>query len=422
MPRIVAAVFLLAFASQTMPAPLLCGRVETPDGKPVAGARVELFEQYCGLPRPGAPPRHTWDRVSRVETDAQGAFAFPCGTEDDFRRVLPSSGFLVRAIGEAGSSMIREVVLREEGLDTGPLVLLPSVEVTGAIVDGKGAPVCGAWAELRVILWRDRGLRIESHSLLLVDRSDGSGRVRFPPIPHRDDWSLGVKVEHPDFTVAIADLDTAGILSGKPLRVALAAGLTVTGRLCLADGSPAADVEVTSGERPFDSSHSRLEAQTRTDAEGRFTVRGVPVRRGALKFGGRPGLSRCLEGFAGSDGDTVDVGTVTLEAGRPVAGRVLRPDGSPAARVCVRLSRWGHGDVAGTGTDDEGRFRFEDVPPDNYVAEAEMEVEPGDELRGSATDVRPGAENLAIRLTRAGSVLFVFHAAARPSPGPGADR
>lgn len=107
-----------------------------------------------------------------------------------------------------------------------------------------------------------------------------------------------------------------------------------------------------------------------TRSDGSFTVRAI-VGDAKLDWNWAP---EELGGFiAGPEfGELtvppqgVDLGDLTLQPLRPVTGRVLKPDGSPAVGTVVRPSTYGLRHVDSVETNDEGRFELT-IP---YIPEA----------------------------------------------------
>jgi 5-hydroxyisourate hydrolase-like protein (transthyretin family) len=137
-------------------------------------------------------------------------------------------------------------------------------------------------------------------------------------------------------------------------------GATITGHFLHADGSPVADARVqVNGEDGF-----TFLAATSTDADGAYTVEGLPA--GAVKVAFiRDGLSQWAHGkrnvfeadvITVADGATTTVDEVALPTGR-ITGTLLDPAGQPAPGVDVRaFSVNGDGSQGFARTGDDGRF------------------------------------------------------------------
>jgi hypothetical protein len=148
---------------------------------------------------------------------------------------------------------------------------------------------------------------------------------------------------------------------------------TVTGQVLLADGNPAAFVDVYIE----DWSQNRWPDwmgfdQTTTARDGTFLLAGLHHIDGQVRVAikGASG-SACSEPFAiGSSGTTMGVPPVKLSSPAVVEGTVVDGHEHPAPGVCVWLRDWDFakgsqksGSVVEAVTDRQGRYRFVGVPP-----------------------------------------------------------
>lgn len=194
--------------------------------------------------------------------------------------------------------------------------------------------------------------------------------------------------------------------------VVLQPGGTVSGLVLGPDGQPLEDatLQYCAGPPPVgDLDRARREHTAngghwlapRTDAEGRFTLRGVPVGEGHA-WADREGLlATPSDGFAveaGAEVSGIAITLATLPREDVIAGIVLDGEGNPVPFAPIQFdyrgwfSTWSHATVS----DRQGRFeelcegtaarRVRAIDPDGRRADAVVE------------DVRPGTAALELRL------------------------
>src|SRR5262245_27934604 len=137
MPRLLFLAALL-LAGPTPAQPVATGTVIGPEGRPMAGARVELipilsgFEQGLrGLESPGAPPP-----AAVAATDGTGRFVLPAATPGIWKVVVRG----------AGAVPLQYVPLPlTEPLELPPAILAADAGAPLLVTDAAGKPVAGAW-------------------------------------------------------------------------------------------------------------------------------------------------------------------------------------------------------------------------------------------------------------------------------------
>jgi len=246
------------------------------------------------------------------------------------------------------------------------LTLRPAAAVTGTVVDSRGEPVA------------DVGIRIASRS----DRSRGDslsgpqGRFFVAPLePGGPNRIYAEKRGYAPSTVDLPLLEPRRTVTD--VRVVLREGRSAHGRVVTAAEDPVAGAEVRLLPRPQSSSMMERFFQrrlgldrdaTHSDAEGAFVIENVAEGLYNLRIeasGFAPAEVPGLEIPAG-DG-LVDLGTVVVETGVRVEGRVVDPDDRPVAGARIRAvpqgSGWGNRrnqPFEGT-TDAAGHFAFGDL-------------------------------------------------------------
>lgn len=324
---------ILAYGTATAERPAECRLPQ------VTQASGRLLDAETGAPIPGARVMHLGRPVG--ETDAEGRFSFPEQNRN-----------LAFAL----------VVFWKEGYDTRQVKLVLGeprdhrlarvAALRGRVVDERGSPVSAA----RVVLERD-----------LVAWSGADGDFEFTFL------SPGIRrlrASRSGYVDAVVRMEVGYAPDTATLQ--LLRGSRVSGRV-LRDGEPALGVrvEVHDGKKEI--------ARAFTDGQGRFLLRGVPTTGTNIVASEERRRSRyqALEGLA--EGALVGPLALELKEHLPLAG-VLRSDaGRPLAGVRVACGN------RETVTDEQGRFRFENLPVQRYHVraeapkhlEAELQVYPG---------------------------------------------
>ncbi|MEM0913147.1 MAG: carboxypeptidase regulatory-like domain-containing protein [Planctomycetota bacterium] len=240
----------------------------------------------------------------------------------------------------------------------------PLRDLAGRVVDGGGQPV--ADARLR---WSGDpyGRFVEPAE------ADAEGRFSFDRIPAVD----GVLVaEAPGFARRVVRMEG----DAKETTVRLDVGRGITGRVVDASGKPVDDVwvlPITSTPWSHLCGQDALRGRsTRTDADGRFTLKHLPpdVTFTFLKagFSDRRGVRLAFDRSH----------EIKMLAGGAVRGRVVGPDGRPVERFVLTFGAPRHrepGDRVGgffagyswpgvTFTDADGRFQVTDLTAGSVVS------------------------------------------------------
>jgi hypothetical protein len=329
--------------------------------------------------------------------------------------------------------------------------------VLGHVVDAAGRPIAGADVRLTRL---DRDLGPLSYSSMRATRSDAAGAFRFDGVAHSS-WLLDARdgqryLPYPRRIVMkrqgqAVDADelklepaatVEGVVKdefGRPIEgVGVAVG---DGGLQGKNVDPVAVIDLHTGQTfklPPGSSYPRLPLRIAlTDAEGRFRLGPIlPEIPTSLRIGGLAAYhDTTVTNVFAPAGGAASV-EVVLRRGASVVGRLLLPDGRPAAGARVSLllletqpsqdawivlPRGSDGqcgvEAAGLVTGPEGLFRFEGLHCGRYVVTAdvhgfarstssllailrdgdvvpiEMELEFGRAVRGRLAD--PGAMGVA---------------------------
>ena len=314
------------------PAPVLEGRVQGPDGKPIAGAIVVARSKTA-----------TWtDPPLSTTTDAAGSFRLPVKTGAAHDVWAHARGLAVAKRDDVrpGTSLLFR-------LENGGAI-------EGVVRNSSGSPVAGARVESEP---NDQVPTWVVGAGTTATSTDRNGRFRLGGLDRRAQTVVAAARGQ-------GRARRQGLLSGHHVELILVPGASITGVVVDAEGRPLPNVVV------------RLDAQQRigwlpppctTDAKGGFAYDGVApgtyslvARDPKLGVAVSPGIEVGAEGEVRRD--------VILLPGVAVVGRLVDPEEEPVpGRVVV-------GELAGepvasaaaqalsadAGTD--GRFRIEGVP------------------------------------------------------------
>ncbi|MBL9089330.1 MAG: carboxypeptidase regulatory-like domain-containing protein, partial [Planctomycetia bacterium] len=331
-----------------------------PEGRPVEGVAIRVFEQHPSPLRIDARATTDAAGVARIgdlppSTKVWAEATHPTRDTDPWTAVLlPASGEVAR-----------------------DLVSRPGRTRRGRVVDaGTGAGIGGARVG-------------ETEWMLRSVMTDADGGFVFAGW---EEWGNSpVCVEAEGYARAVQ-----GLLEFDDVTVALARGGAIVGRVTDGERRPVRDAEVFAiAERtsPIESPRGREGLRTRTGGDGRFVLGTLSHDRPHTLVVMAPGFGRTLLDVPPrADGPgRLDVGDVVLPAGRRVAGRVRTVDGGRVAGATVTLvganddrGRLRHADApaadgveddfgrsAEAHTDDLGRFGFADLAPGAYVVRVE---------------------------------------------------
>ncbi|HYU34499.1 MAG TPA: carboxypeptidase-like regulatory domain-containing protein [Thermoanaerobaculia bacterium] len=317
------------------------GRVLDPDGAPQPGATVDA-EAYQNGP--------VWERdwapcptEQSVTADAQGRFAFQRLGPDWYELRASAPGSLEGVVegirldaGMAGEEQeIRLGRLEADEGETADAVPEPkededAIEVHGRILGPDGSPVEGALVSVA--------------EQSVSSERDGAFAIR-----------CGCRSDEPQEIVAekcgFARGRTTVLLASdrvQDVEVRLEAGAQISGRvLGLAGGDlPGVETYVTDGET--------VRGEARVDAEGRFRLSPIPA--GTWEVQARSGYRFAKAPVILEPGQTEASVELSFAPVQEVSGRVLDPDGLPAAHASVSASHPPEEHLGDTFTHVDGTF------------------------------------------------------------------
>ena len=391
-----------------------------PDGRPAAGVRVAprmLVGRNAPDPAPGfavQPPTDAVERLAR-RTDGEGVVVLPglprqanahlavLGDDRfaqlDFRDAVP--------LGDAAVTQAK------------PLRLKRGASVAGRVVYGDGRkPAAG-------VVVRVQGVSVTQTYGWGSAESDADGVyciTRLPPGRYNAYADLPAALDAEWAVAALENLEVAegAQLAGKDLT--LVRGGVVAGRLVAADtkrGLAGLGVGLHGPARPKSSAGVR---RVVTGEDGSFAFR-VPPGAQYVYFMDMPPEGYLREPLAARDVVVEDGGkaVVTLELARdpspPVEGRVLGPDGQPAAGAWVSAEVPGRAlpESRSARASAAGRFRFAALPPGTLLRATRDKLE-----TAAAVEVKGGEDDVTLRLaekTRTSLRVSVRDAEGKPVRG-----
>lgn len=342
------------------------GRVVNESGQGVAEAKVWLTERFKFGQAPPQHPVQEEPRLFRI-TDARGAFRFEqleAGKEMELWAWHPDY---------AARSGIAFAALGTEPQELPPIVLAFGGVVKGVVQDTGGNPI-QATVELglqdrqnfRLGSFEEQRAQDERLGRLRTLVTDERGRFEFRGVAEGTIWALRAVAEG----YATAELPAVYIQPGKTLEEQLLVMGTehrLTGVVLTDERTPVGGALITVSRtqpRPV------FSAQARSEADGSFTIRGLPQ--------GYYGLAATLDGYGYGRVPRVETNSAPVEVVLPkkggVSGRVTDANGAPIAQFTLELMRArNQGDMLGptelswTISDANGAFRIEGLDPGTFV-------------------------------------------------------
>lgn len=322
--------------------PSVAGRVQSEDGRPLAGMQVAA----------GGPGR-AW---RRAVTRDDGTFEVSGLDAVPLRLTVRDPERLWR------EERIEEVLPPRDGL---AITLRRDPDAPGRILfrctDAAGRPVPGVALESsREGAGRPTGLGSAE--------ADGRGQFRTGQLQagrYRLVLSRGGEA------IAVEDVAVEPGRSADLGTLRLAPAATLRGRVVLEGGGPPAEAFVLLGDCPFPEPEA-------VGHDGALSLRALPPGRGVLRVV-HPACEPAIVPWAAGPGETADLGEIRLRPARGAVRGSVRPTGGPIpAGTTVRLRRE---DVLGrTGLDREatpgpdGRFEFPGVPSGTWRVSAAVPV------------------------------------------------
>ncbi len=297
------------------------------------------------------------------------------------------------------------------------IALPPAAAVGGSVVGQDGGPLGGVALEIRLRTpswhlpapirnWAHGGWR---------GRTTSRGAFRAAGLPAGID--LRLVLELGGFAPQVLDLEALEPFEDRSgLEVVLRPGHRAGGRVIDRDQVPVAGAEIRLQAPPDDDRRAARRRSGGAAAEphitgetGRFELTGVAAGRYDLEVWAAGHVPATVAGVRVTEGESVtDFGTVVLDPGASIAGRVTDPGGGAIAGAEVTADPYPP-DYGGPRrprqravTDAEGRFAVAGLPPGRPVT---LLVTRKGYADGGARDLTPpSGEPLAVVLRPAGSL------------------
>lgn len=288
----------------------VAGRVTTKDGRPVAGARLNLFQGFA-----------FFDARSAF-TAADGAYEFRAVAAGDY--VVSLGRFEANASGPT-----QRVKVPEDGTATADFVTEGDTTASGTVqgrVTVGGAPAANA----TVTAIDERGFG-DAVSV----KTDAEGRYVATGLrPGRITVSVGT-------ATGLQDSDATRLADAtQPATLDFAFGTAaVKATLVGSDGRTTVSgawVQVESAAaKPGQEGWQTIKAVIQSDNAGLLVAQGLEPGPYRLRISGVGYAARLTDAFTVGEGESRDLGTIRLESGGGIAGRVTDETGTPLEGIGV---------------------------------------------------------------------------------------
>ncbi|MFO1077409.1 MAG: carboxypeptidase-like regulatory domain-containing protein [Planctomycetota bacterium] len=299
------------------------------------------------------------------------------------------------------------------------LTLTEGGTVLGIVTDPTGAPLADARVAhqpmTNVPLLGDMSTQLGASVLAQIAeggvRTDAEGRFRLTGLA--DPGEFCVVAAHPSFGASVA----RGVHMGdEDVAIRLTTLGKVFGSVTAGGSEPVSEFTVRVVRTMFLVMKTPVRTEVVHAADGAFALVGIPPGDYSLEIAAE-GMSTSQTNLRVADGD-VDVGTITLQRGASIAGRVLADDGSPVRGALVRRRQGAmadnpmlamfNGGSASVRTGADGAFRLGPLPPGKLQLLASaagfasgrserVELAPGQDLEGLVITLGHGG-SIALRL------------------------
>jgi uncharacterized GH25 family protein len=389
----------------------IAGKVLNPEGAPVAGASIKLKEVGGGRQQYWGGPDN--DPVAAT-TDAAGAFSI---------RGLGKGPFTVTARASSFSDGVENNV--EGGREDLVINLKAGLAIEGIVVDEvTGAPIPG------ITLYSNPKAPAAGEMQMRMPRSATSGKDGTFAI--RDlasgSYMLSVMMNWNDASSDYSQKTVDNVDAGaKDVRVALAKGLPIAGKVVHEDGKPASGAYVQAiGKDANGNPDWQKQRGGQVNADGTFRLGGLPAGNYDLTINAGWGGGNA-QGVAPTTMKGVSAGTedlvVTVRKGLTITGKVVDEKGNPPSQP-GNLQVTASGGAAPGGADNswgnfgtDGAFTTQPLDPSKTYDLTVMGIQ--GYVGGTAKGITPGSKDVILTLRKGGSIAGTVVDDAGKSVGKG---
>lgn len=341
----------------------LAGTVTSPDGTPIEGAQVTLFESRMEFPTGmGGAGRATFARKTPAgtgATDEEGRYSIPLDIKPPIAVSATADELAERTVSLYPGNMKRELDPWGRRIVRVDFVLPPEARLAGRVVDEAGAPVPGASIEA---IQHDTSTWGVSNRVLRTATADAAGGF---VVAGLRDVPCKLRLAHDGF--ATAEHVVENVSEVRDWKLSRAGG-AIAGRVVLqATGEPVAGavVQAWKGEPENRGNEDPIGTSTTTGADGTFRIE--PLQASFWDVVASAGALRCVDAdsplgrrIAVGEEQVVDGVVFTLGTGWRIEGVVLDAiSRKPVGGAAVAEAHAPDTVVATTGAD--GRFAAEGV-------------------------------------------------------------
>lgn len=295
------------------------GKVVRSSGDAVASAAVRVVMSEAGW---------TWAPTRQVFTDDHGKF--------EITGLARKPVELVAIEEEASSKTVPlDLAAKPEQTDVTLTLDIEGV-IAGTVVTASGEPV----PEAQVLAMPELGRRMDPSEFRLrgpaQDVTDSGGKFELKGLVEGTYRLRAARAKRSEERMWMREA-TAAKVGDKNVKIVLQNDGKVKGSVLFADGSAPESFNVSAGfghGEPFSGEGGKFEI----DAQAGKVV---------LTVNGAGFVNKTVTGVEVKPDETTDVGTITVEKGRSISGRVLRPDGSGVAGAKVLAG----GQLMGSGSE-----------------------------------------------------------------------
>ncbi|MCZ6506570.1 MAG: carboxypeptidase-like regulatory domain-containing protein, partial [Acidobacteria bacterium] len=280
-----------------------------------------------------------------------GAFVFPAHDSGRMARTGPDGAFRL-VVGESDGSLTAAAVgylpqTERLGLagESSSLLLRRATDLSGRVIDSAGNPV--HQAQVHAGIYFDG---VGNHSFDQPERharSNTDGDFTLARLASNGSYSITARKRGFAPTEEIVRNPLDREVQGG-LTLVLEPGTGVTGRLVDAEGTGVGGAVIEMrrdlghglgvNSPAFANAAGVFTFQVASDPGGRFSIHQAPAGRFSLTVEAPGFARRDILGLEIGEGETnLDLGTITLEPGVSLRGRIVDPDGVPLAEARIRL-------------------------------------------------------------------------------------